>query len=154
MVCLGNICRSPMAAVVATGMAAQAGLEDRVVVESFGTAGYHVGEGMDRGARAALGRRGWRDDGHRARRITTADVRAADLLLAADRHNRADLCRLAGRDDRAKVRLLRSFDRASNGFDLDVPDPWGGTPEDFDRALDLIEAACAGLIEHLATRLH
>lgn len=153
MVCLGNICRSPMAAAVAGEMVARAGLSDRVVIESFGTAGYHCGEGMDPGARAALGRRGWPSDGHRARRIRPGDVRAASLVLAADHYNLADLHRLADHDDRAKIRLLRSFDPSSPA-DQDVPDPWGGTALDFDHSLACIEAACAGLVEHLATEAH
>ena len=154
MVCLGNICRSPMAAAVAREMVAQAGLSDRVVIESFGTANYHSGEGMNPGARAALERRGWPSDGHRARRISPGDVRAANLVLAADHYNLADLRRLADHDDRAKVRLLRCFDPSSSPTDQDVPDPWGGTAEDFDQSLAFIEAACAGLVEHLATELH
>ncbi len=153
MICLGNICRSPMAAAVATKMVAQGGLADQVLVESFGTAGYHAGEPMNPGARAALKRHGWPSDGHLARRITPADARAADLLLVADHSNLADVRRLTGERDRAKIRLLRSFDPRSLPADLEVPDPWGGSPADFDHALDLIEAACVGLVEHLASEL-
>ncbi|MGH9070916.1 MAG: low molecular weight protein-tyrosine-phosphatase [Acidimicrobiales bacterium] len=181
MVCLGNICRSPMAAAVATEMVARAGLADRISVESFGTAGYHRGEGINPGAAAALQRRGWPSEGHRARRITPADVQTADLLLVADHSNLADVRRLARNDqDRAKVRLLRSFDPACDpsagaahgsagaahgsagsahgsagaASDLEVPDPWGGNARDFDQALDLIEGACAGLVAHLAASVH
>lgn len=148
MVCLGNICRSPMAASVATALVAEAGLADRVVFESFGTAGYHRGEAADARAEAALRRRGWSAAGHRARQLTAADVSAADLVLCADRGNLADVRRLApGQGD--KVRLLRSFDPAS-GTDQAVPDPWGGDDADFDRSLALIEAACRGLVDQLA----
>lgn len=155
MVCLGNICRSPMAAAVATEMVARAGLAERISVESFGTAGYHQGEAIYPGAQEALQRRGWPSDGHRARRITPTDMRGADLLLAADHANAADLRRLARSDeDRAKVRLLRSFDPASRPGDQEVPDPWGGDDRDFDHALDLIEAACGGLVAQLASGVH
>jgi protein-tyrosine phosphatase len=143
MVCLGNICRSPMAGTVG-----------RVVVESFGTAGYHVGGPADAGAVAALRRRGWPVDGHRARRITAEDIAGFDLVLCADRSNVADVRRLARDDmDRAKIQLLRSFDPAVTATDDEVPDPWGGQSRDFDHALDLIEAACHGLVERLAVTL-
>ncbi|HUY40405.1 MAG TPA: low molecular weight phosphotyrosine protein phosphatase, partial [Candidatus Dormibacteraeota bacterium] len=85
MVCLGNICRSPMAAVVAGAMVEQAGLSGLVVVESFGTANYHAGELADPGALGALRRRGWPAGGHRARQLLPEHVVAADLVLCADR---------------------------------------------------------------------
>jgi protein-tyrosine phosphatase len=151
MVCLGNICRSPMAAAVAGAMVQEAGLAGSVVIESFGTAGYHVGRPADRRARAALRRAGWPAEGHCARRITADDVARADLVLVADRANRAEVVRLAQTPaDRAKVRMLRSFDPDAGVGDADVPDPWEGTDADFDRALALIEAACRGLVAHLA----
>lgn len=153
MVCLGNICRSPMAAMVGQAMVDDAGLGDRVRVESFGTAGYHVGGRADPGAVAALQRAGWPSDGHRARRIRAADIAAADIVLCADRANRRDVLRTAG-DGRAaaKVRLLRLWDPTAAAED-EVPDPWGGGPEEFDRALQMIERACRGLVDHLAATL-
>lgn len=151
MVCLGNICRSPMAESVGQAMVDRAGLGDRVTVESFGTAGYHVGAPADPGAAAALRRRGWPADGHRARRIGRSDVAGSDLVLCADHAVLADVRRLAGTDqDRARIMLLRSFDPAVTTADEDVPDPWGGDDAGFDRALDLIERACRGLVDRLA----
>ena len=130
-------------------MVEDAGLAGRVVVESFGTADYHVGCAADVRAAAALRRRGWPAEGHRARCITAADLARADLVLAADQANLRHLRRLARTDaDRDKVRMLRSFDPVADGDD-EVPDPWFGDEEDFDHALDLIEAACRGLVEHL-----
>jgi protein-tyrosine phosphatase len=87
MVCLGNICRSPMATAVATAMIDEAGLGDRVSVESFATGGYHSGERADSRAEAALGRRGWPMIAHYARRLQSADIDGADLVLCADRSN-------------------------------------------------------------------
>ncbi|MHB1534746.1 MAG: low molecular weight protein-tyrosine-phosphatase [Acidimicrobiales bacterium] len=151
MVCLGNICRSPMAEAVARAMVEEAGLAERVVVESFGTAGYHVGQGADPAALAALGRRGWPADGHVARRLGPRDVAAADLILCADRSNVVAVRRLAaGQADDSKIRLLRSFDPDAVPGDEEVPDPWGGDDGAFDRALELIERACRGLVEELA----
>lgn len=148
MVCLGNICRSPMAAAVAAAMVDEAGLADQVEVESFGTAGYHRGEAADARADAALRRRGWPAGGHRARQIGAGDVAAADLVLCADRANQATVRRLAP-EHAGKVQLLRSFDPAS-GPDDEVPDPWDGDDADFDHALALIEEACRGLVAQLA----
>lgn len=151
MVCLGNICRSPMAAAVARAMVKEAGLEERVRVESFGTAGYHVGEAADPGATSALRRRSWPVEPHVARRITAADLDGADLVLCADRSNVAALARLTGDPAaRAKIALLRSFDQTSRAGQEDLPDPWGGHEEEFDRCLELIERACSGLVERLA----
>ena len=151
MVCLGNICRSPMAEAVARAMVQEAGLADRVVVESFGTAGYHVGQGADPAALAALGRRGWAADRHVARRIGPLDVAAADLILCADRTNVVAVRRLARvQADDPKIRLLRSFDPDAVFGDEEVPDPWGGDDRAFDRALELIERACRGLVAELA----
>ena len=151
MVCLGNICRSPMAAAVARAMVEQAGLGSSVVVESFGTAGYHTGECADPGADAALRRRWWPAGGHRARRIGAADIAAADLVLCADRANLAEVRRLADPDaDATKIRLLRSYDSVGSVGDDEVPDPWGGGDAEFDRALAIIERACSGLVGQLA----
>jgi protein-tyrosine phosphatase len=155
MVCLGNICRSPMAAAVSRGLIDEAGLGNRVTVESFGTSGYHIGERIDPGAQAALRRRGWTAASHRARQLGIDEVRAADLLLCADRSNLNAVKRLAtsGRDAPSKARLLRSFDPRGRPGDDEVPDPWGGRDQDFDRALAAIERSCRGLVDELAARL-
>lgn len=150
MVCLGNICRSPMAAAVAAALVQRQGLVSQVHVESFGTAGYHAGEDADPRAAEALQRRGWPAPAHCARRLTAADVAAADLVLCADRANLRDVRRLAGEAEGGKVRLLRSFDPGAGPGDRDVPDPWSGGSADFDRTLALIERACLGLVAHLA----
>jgi protein-tyrosine phosphatase len=154
MVCLGNICRSPMAAAVARGLIEDAGLGDRVVIESFGTTGYHVGEGVDPRAEAALRRRGWTAGSHRARRLGVDDVRAFDLLLCADRANLHSVQRTAvsGGEDPSKVRLLRSLDPSRRPGDDEVPDPWSGQDRDFDLALASIERSCRGLVDALAAR--
>ena len=152
MVCLGNICRSPMAAAVADAMVRQAGLSDSVTVESFGTAGYHVGEAADRQAAAALARNGWPATGHRARQIGPEEVEAADLILCADRSNREAVARLApAGTDPAKIQMLRAYDPEAEA-DAEVPDPWGQDDTGFDLALAMIERACRGLVAELAAR--
>lgn len=142
VVCLGNICRSPMAAAVLRRAVDEAGLADVVEVTSAGTAGYHEGEPADPRARAALRRRAY-DDAHSARRFTAADLAEADLVLAMDEANLADLRRLARSPAEAdKVRLLRG--------DGEVPDPY--YDDSFERALDLIEAAVPALVDELRSR--
>lgn len=151
MVCLGNICRSPMAEAVAAAMIEQAGLAGEMTVESFGTAGYHEGERADPRTAQALRRGGWTTREHRARRLRPADLAAADLVLCADRSNLADVRRLAGDGaQEEKVRLLRSYDPEMTSRDDEVADPWGGGEAEFDRSLDLIVRSCDGLVAELA----
>jgi protein-tyrosine phosphatase len=150
MVCLGNICRSPMAEAVAGAMVEAAGLGGEVVVESFGTDGYHEGEPAYPRAVAALRRGGWPAADHRARRLRPSDLSAADLVLCADRPILARVRRLAGTDAAAKVRLLRSYDPEASAGDDEVPDPWGEDDAAFDLVLALIERSCRVLVAELA----
>lgn len=149
-VCLGNICRSPTAEAVMARLAADAGLADAIELDSAGTGAWHVGSPPDARASAAAARRGIAMGGC-ARQVTVADFFEFDLLLAMDRDNHRELRRLAPDGEAAaKVRFLREFDLASAGApDLDVPDPYYGGHGGFDRVLDLVEAACAGLLAEL-----
>jgi protein-tyrosine phosphatase len=149
-VCMGNICRSPTAEGVMRHVVREAGLEDRVVVDSAGTGGWHAGDPPDERATAAAARRGIALAGA-ARQVRPEDFERYDLLLASDRQNAAWLRSLApDAEARAKVRLLREFDPASEGApDLDVPDPYYGGPDGFDEVLDLVEAACRGLLDEV-----
>jgi protein-tyrosine phosphatase len=147
-VCMGNICRSPTAEGVMRRMLRGAGLEG-VEVESAGTGGWHAGEPPDERATAAAARRGVTLEGA-ARQIGPADFRRFDLLVAMDRANLRELLALAPDEEAAeKVRLLREFDPASAGGDLDVPDPYYGGDRGFEDVLDMVEAACRGLIDDL-----
>jgi len=151
-VCLGNICRSPIAAAVLRAMVDEAGLADQIVVESAGTSDYNVGKEADPRAVAVLGRHGY-PIVHTARQFTTEDFDRIDLVIALDGANRRDLLRLARTEqDRAKIHLLLEFDPAS-GPDADVPDPWYGEDTDFDATIGLVTPACRGLLEHLRQRL-
>jgi protein-tyrosine phosphatase len=151
MVCLGNICRSPMAEVVLRDELRQAGLEGRVVVESAGTGDWHLGEAMYPGGRAELARRGLDGSGHRARQIDRSWLADYDLFLAMDRRNLAGLERMAaGRPELAgRIRLMRSFDPAAPR-DAEVPDPYGGGPEEFAEVFDLVQAAAHEVASQLA----
>ena len=154
MVCLGNICRSPMAAVALRAELARAGLDGRVTVESAGTGDWHVGGPMHPGARTELTRRGLDGRDHRARQIDSSWLADFDLLVAMDRSNLASLRRMASRDGGPadRIRLMRSFDPAAEPG-AEVPDPYDGGAEDFADVFDLVQAAAAGLASQLAAAL-
>ena len=154
-VCLGNICRSPTAEGVMRALVGEAGLEREIELDSAGTGSWHIGSPPDRRARAAASARGISLEGA-AREVRSEDFDDFDLLLAMDSSNMEDLRRLAPSEQaRAKVRLLREFDPASaqrqpgEGNDLDVPDPYYGAAGGFEEVLDLVQAACAGLLERI-----
>lgn len=149
-VCLGNICRSPTAEGIFRHLARERRLDHHLVIDSAGTGGWHVGEAADPRTLAAARRRGIAWD-HRARQVGVADFARFDLLVAMDRRNLSDLLDTAPDEAaRAKVVLLRSFDPANRpGDDPDVPDPYFGGDEGFERVLDLCERACAGLLDVL-----
>lgn len=154
LVCLGNICRSPMAEVLVRAELAAAGLADRVHVESAGTGDWHLGEPMDRGASGELARRGYDGSSHRARQISRGWLDGFDLLIAMDASNLRALQRMAGRraDLAGRIRLFRSFDPAAPEG-AQVPDPYGGGAEDFARVFDIVHAAARGLVAALADML-
>jgi protein-tyrosine phosphatase len=150
-VCLGNICRSPIGEAVMRHVLQEAGLSKLVEVDSAGTAGYHSGELPDARARAA-GRRFGIEVGGRAWQFKRADFERFDYVLAMDRSNFEDLGELApDAAARAKIHLLRSFDRASPSG-ASVPDPYYGGDDDFDDVVRICLAACAPLLEQLRER--
>jgi protein-tyrosine phosphatase len=154
VVCLGNICRSPMAERLLTARLDRAGLRDRVIVDSAGTGDWHIGEPMDARARAELTRRGHDASGHEARQIQPDWLAGYDLLLAMDRSNLAGLSALAaGRPDVAgRIMLLRAFDPAAD-VRAEVPDPYYGGPDDYAEVFDLVDAAAKSLVSHLSDML-
>jgi protein-tyrosine phosphatase len=149
LVCLGNICRSPMAETVLRDGLARAGLDGAVAVDSAGTGDWHVGAPMNPSARAALARRGYDGSAHRARQYERSWLAQHDLLLAMDTSNLASLRRLAGAADGARIRLFAEV----AGGDGDIPDPYGGSAADFDRVLDLLAAATPVIVDRLAQLL-
>jgi protein-tyrosine phosphatase len=131
-----------------------AALAGRVSVESAGTGDWHLGERMDRRARAELARRGYDSSRHRARQINSDWLERFDLLIAMDAGNLRDLQRMAaGRPDVAhRIRLFRSFDPAAPAG-AQVPDPYGGGHEEFAHVFDMMQAAARGLAAELADML-
>lgn len=150
-VCLGNICRSPTAEATMRKLVEDEALADTIVLDSAGTGGWHVGEPPDRRAKAAGARRGIDLQG-RARQFTARDFSSFDYIVAMDRSNRDDLLALAPDEpSRAKVVLFRDFDPGGSRG-ADVPDPYYGGADGFERVLEICEASSRGFLEHLRER--
>ena len=146
-VCMGNICRSPTAEGVFRRMAKEAGVLERLVVDSAGTHDYHVGKEPDDRAQEAARRRGYDLSSLRGRQVSTRDFEKFDFILAMDRENLASLMRICPPEHRHKVRLFLSF---SDQFpNLEVPDPYYGGRQGFDQVLDMVENASSGLLREL-----
>ncbi|HUH80312.1 MAG TPA: low molecular weight protein-tyrosine-phosphatase [Solirubrobacteraceae bacterium] len=149
-VCLGNICRSPTAEGVMRSLVIREGLEDQIQLDSAGTGSWHLGSAPDGRARQAAAGRGIELAG-RARQVRPEDLGSFDLVLAMDRENERLLMALA-RDERerSKVRMLREFDPVSaRDGELEVPDPYYGAAGGFEEVLDLVQAACEGLLAEI-----
>jgi protein-tyrosine phosphatase len=147
-VCLGNICRSPTAEGVMRRLVTDAGLGEVIDVSSAGTGDYHVGERPDERAREAARRRGI-TLASRARQFEPSDWDRFDYVVPMDRSNLKELGKSApSKAVLSKARLLRSFDPESPP-DAAVPDPYYGGDDGFDTVLDLCDAACRGLLEHI-----
>jgi protein-tyrosine phosphatase len=150
-VCLGNICRSPIAQGVFTHLAEHRGLDDQFLVESAGLGSWHIGNPPDNRAQAAMRIRDIDISEIRARRVCEEDFERFDLILAMDRSNRDGLLKLAPPQHHHKIALLMSY--APNRCIKEIPDPFFGELDGFDYAYQLIEAACRGLLVKLTTRV-
>ena len=150
-VCLGNICRSPMAEGVFRRLVETEGLADLVEIDSAGTHAYHVDEPPDPRAQAALLRRGIDISGLRGRRATAADFVRFDYVLAMDHENYEHLETLASEQHAHKLRLFLEY--STRCSERAVPDPYFGNANGFDRVLDMIEDAAAGLLKEIQQRL-
>ena len=159
VVCLGNICRSPIGEAVLRERILAAGLADRVAVDSAGTGDWHIGHPADPRSRETLLAAGYPGWDHQARQITPNWFAAIDLALAMDEANYADLERLISRSGQeTELRMMRSFDPvlahlAEPSAGLDVPDPYFGGPEGFVEVLAMVERAADGLLAELPARL-
>jgi protein-tyrosine phosphatase len=141
LVCLGNICRSPMAHVVLVEHLDRAGLAARVDVSSAGTGGWHVGQPMDPRAATALIGEGYDPTAHRARHYDAGWLQTHDLVLVMDNANLADV----GRHER--VALFRAFDPVGPGGE--VPDPYYGGDDGFGEVLSMVERTSAAIVDAL-----
>ena len=147
MVCMGNICRSPMAEGIFRRAVADAGLDQHVEIDSAGTHAYHVGSAPDARAQEAIRRRGVDISGLRARQVADTDFERFDYILVMDGENYERLAERAPAKHREKIRRLLSFSRKYPN--LDVVDPYYGGAQGFEENLDMIEDAVQGLIRDI-----
>jgi len=151
-VCMGNICRSPTAEGVFKHLVAQAGLQDFIVSDSAGTHGYHVGEPPDDRAQRFALLRGYDLSALRGRQVSRQDFEAFDYVLAMDEMNLRLLEELCPQRHAHKLKLFMAF--AGDGAPREVPDPYYGGAQGFERVLDMAEAAAQGLLRHLREKMN
>jgi protein-tyrosine phosphatase len=147
-VCMGNICRSPLAQGVFENVLRREGLEGEVSVDSAGTGSWHVGSPPDDRALNAASLRGLDISSQRARRITPEDCQNFDYILTMDEENYRMVSSLC--QGNAVVRPFLDF--ATNSPEREVPDPYYGGADGFERVLDLVEEASEGLLENIRER--
>ena len=159
-VCLGNICRSPSAENIMNHLIEEANLSTRITCDSAGTSGYHIGAEPDRRMNAAANKRGLELTGQ-SRKLKPADLQNFDLILAMDGENYQDILYLdrEGKYEH-KVRMMCDFATQNSyarsfapdgdaGSHREVPDPYYGGDDGFDYVIELLFAACDGLLEHV-----
>ncbi|MDH6533668.1 low molecular weight phosphotyrosine protein phosphatase [Parabacteroides sp. 52] len=146
-VCLGNICRSPSAEAVMKKLVQDAGLEDRIEIDSAGTAAYHEGERADARMRQHAIKRGY-DLESISRPVRVLDYFDFDMLIGMDDRNFSDLRREAP-DQESVSKVYRMMEFSSQMIMDHVPDPYYGGPAGFEQVLDILEEACMGLLNHL-----
>ncbi len=158
IICLGNICRSPIGEAVLRDRIAEVGLTEQITVDSAGTGDWHIGQGANAKSITTLNQHGYQLD-HTARQITPSWFDAIDLALVMDTNNYTDVAALIKTSgSQVELRMMRAFDPSLSGIiepdpALDVPDPYHGTMEDFTAVLTMIEAAADGLVSELALRV-
>lgn len=149
-VCMGNICRSPAAEAIFRHLVDANDLSASFHIDSAGTIGYHEGERADARMRASAADRGYVISSL-ARQVRPSDFEIFDLILAMDQDNmECLLAQSSQRNGRAEIRLMCDF--ATRHAVREVPDPYYGGPAGFEKVLDLLEDACAGLLEELRNR--
>ena len=147
-ICLGNICRSPAADGIMKHLVAERGLDDKFFIDSAGIGSWHVGQLPDRRMRQCGQRHGYNFD-HRARQFSSKDFARFDYIAVMDQENYHDVARQANSpSDLQKIIRMSDYLRHHPGQKT-VPDPYYGSERDFEFALELLEDACEGLLEHL-----
>ncbi len=145
--CMGNICRSPTAEAVFRHYANQAALGDRLLIDSAGTHDYHIGDAPDLRAQKAAKRRGYDMSQLRGRQVEISDFSRFDYVLAMDEANLSILKRLRPKDAQNYLGLFLEF--AEHCVEKEVPDPYYGGADGFERVLDMAEDAAQGLLRHI-----
>jgi len=148
-VCLGNICRSPSAENIMNHLIKEANLSDKIVCDSAGTSGYHIGASPDRRMNSAANKKGLTLQG-KSRKLNPSDLQQFDLILAMDQENYQDILYLdrEGKYE-AKIRLMCDF--ATQKSDCEVPDPYYGGQDGFDYVIELLFDACSGLLDYVSS---
>ncbi|MGX1929146.1 low molecular weight protein-tyrosine-phosphatase [Flagellimonas sp. 2504JD4-2] len=143
MICLGNICRSPLA----EGILKSKVDSTKIFVDSAGTAGYHVGNPPDERSIAVARKYGIDISSQKCRRFSASDFQDFDYIYAMDRSNFSNIVRLAsGREDERKVRLL--LDEVDLGI-IEVPDPYYGGADGFEKVFEMVDLACEAIAKRL-----
>ena len=146
-VCLGNICRSPSAENIMNHLIKEAGLEEKIICDSAGTSGYHIGAPPDERMNAAANKRRLKLEG-KSRKLKPIDLQRFDLILAMDRENYQDIVYL-DREGKYEDKVRMICDFATQKKDKEVPDPYYGGQDGFDYVIDLLFDACAGLLDYV-----
>jgi len=149
-VCMGNICRSPLAHGLFEDLVEKEGLSDLILVDSAGTHAYHVGEAPDPRSQQTAQRHGIDLSRQRARRVAQPDFGEFDYILAMDRDNYGILLGSSPEEHHHKIRLFLEF--APERVEEEVPDPYYGGPDGFERVYDMVEAAAHGLLQEIRSR--
>ena len=151
-VCLGNICRSPLAQGVFEALVKQEGLQDRIIIGSAGTSHWHVGGPPDPRMQQTARQHGIHLNS-RARQFQAADFKRMDLVLAMDHSNLSTLQQMRPAPElHDKLFLFRSFDPENNG-DLEVPDPYYGGDKGFETVFQMVERTCPKVLQQLKKKL-
>ncbi len=150
-VCLGNICRSPTAHGIFEKMVKQEGLEDKIIVDSCGTGAWHIGQQPDDRTQKAALLKGYDLSYLRARRIDASDFEKFDYILAMDTRNLADVMKQAPATYNGRLQLFLDFSSDKNV--LEVPDPYYGGNDGFNRVFNLVELTCQNLLVELKKKL-
>jgi len=149
-VCMGNICRSPTAEAVFRHYVESAGLTENITIDSAGTHDYHIGDPPDRRTQRAARQRGYDLSKLRGRQIEAGDFHRFDYVLAMDRSNLAILQSIAPENNDTKARLFLEY--ARHHAEREVPDPYYGGEDGFERVLDMVEDAAQGLLQEIRQR--
>jgi protein-tyrosine phosphatase len=146
-VCMGNICRSPTAHGVFANLVAQANLQHVITVDSAGTHAYHIGEAPDQRSQQTASIRGIDLSNLKARKVLVHDFAEFDYILVMDQANLNNLRTMIPRNTKARVQLF--MDYAQRWQEREIPDPYYGGTQGFERVLDMVEDAAEGLLLHL-----
>lgn len=149
-VCMGNICRSPTAEAVFRHNVEKAGLAGHIYIDSAGTHDYHIGDAPDVRTVRAAHQRGYDMSRLRGRQVMTDDFARFDYVLAMDEENLANLQRLRPRGTQCHLGLFLEF--AVRHVEREVPDPYYGGAQGFERVLDMVEDGAEGLLGHIRQR--